>query len=108
MARGGGLRGGRWAVRLSRSVLRLHAVELVPGVRVSGTIRRFLGRREHGRLRLAGPGTPAGVLELDRHGIRGRLGGRTVTTRAAAGAAIAGAPQLQRRARQHGRRPRLR
>jgi hypothetical protein len=116
VVRGGGLRGGRWTLRLERGTpLRLDAVETVPGVRVSGTIRRFLGRRPHGRLRIFGHAAPDGVLELDRESIRGRLGGRAVSTDIGLGeasAATAGgppaAPDLLRLARDRQRRPRLR
>jgi hypothetical protein len=113
---GGGLRGGRWTLRLDRGTpLRLDAVETVPGVRVSGTIRRFLGRRPHGRLRIFGHAAPDGVLELDRESIRGRLGGRAVSTdiglgeaSAATAGGAAAAPDLLRLARDRHRRPRLR
>nr|MBA3263158.1 alpha/beta fold hydrolase [Thermoleophilaceae bacterium] len=80
---GGGLRGGRWSLNLRshRPVLRLQAVEYLPGVRVSGTIERVGTGREHSRLRLSGPGTPDGVLRIGRRWITGSLGGKPLRAR---------------------------
>jgi hypothetical protein len=115
---GGGLRGGRWSVNLDarRPVLRMHAVEFMPGVRVTGTVRALGTRRERSRLRVSGPRTPDGVLRIGRKWITGRLGGRPVRSRvraAAAGTAAAAGPQvsraqLLRMAPRLAQRPRLR
>jgi pimeloyl-ACP methyl ester carboxylesterase len=87
LSRGGGLRGGHYRVAGNGTVT-LHAVEYVPGVRVTGRIRRFGERRQHGRIHLSGRATPDGVLSLRGTRARGRLGGRRVRTRlfASAGA----------------------
>ena len=52
VVRGGGLRGGRWELDLrgGRELLRLHALEYVPGLRLTGSIGRFLSRRPEGRV----------------------------------------------------------
>lgn len=114
---GGGLRGGRWSLnlRVRHPVLRLHQVEYLPGLRVSGTVRSLGTRREHSTLRLSGPRTPDGVLRVGRKWITGRLGGKPVRTRvpgsqasaAAAGSAVTRA-ELLRLARRLAQRPRLR
>ena len=75
IARGGGLRGGRYRID-GRNRLHLTRVEFVPRVRVSGLVRRFGGRGQSGRLRLAG--RVDGALALDGRRVRGRLGGRRV------------------------------
>jgi pimeloyl-ACP methyl ester carboxylesterase len=77
---GGGLRGGRWSLNLNERnpVLRLYDVEYLPGVRVSGVLRRFGTRHERSVLRLSGPRTPDGVLRLSPKLITGRLGGKRV------------------------------
>jgi pimeloyl-ACP methyl ester carboxylesterase len=75
LARGGGLRGGRYRID-GRNRLHLLGVVFVPEVRVSGTVRRFGGRRQEGRLRLSGP--VDGVLSLHGRRVSGRLGGRRV------------------------------
>jgi pimeloyl-ACP methyl ester carboxylesterase len=74
---GAGLRGGRWSWDLV-SPMRLDRVELVPGVRVSGRIAHFGGRRQRARLRISGPAGPDGRLVLHRGHLTGRLGGRSV------------------------------
>jgi pimeloyl-ACP methyl ester carboxylesterase len=80
IARGGGLRAGHY--RIDRlGVLRLERVVFVPGVRVSGRVRRFLTPRTSGLLRISGPATPDGVLRLRRGRLRGRLGGVRVNAR---------------------------
>jgi pimeloyl-ACP methyl ester carboxylesterase len=73
LARGGGLRGGRYRVN-SNNTATLRSVVYVPGVRVSGRIKRFGERRQHGRLRVAGRGFPRGALVIRGRRIRGRLG----------------------------------
>ena len=77
---GGGLRGGRWSIDFEarRVPLVLRGVVVVPGVRVTGVIRDFGRRRQSGSLRLSGPATPDGVLELARGEVRGKLGGSRV------------------------------
>jgi hypothetical protein len=86
LARGGGLRGGRYRID-GRNRLHLSEVVFVPGVRVSGSVRRFGGRRESGRLRLAGRVT--GVLALHGRRVSGRVGGRRVRAALATGAVSA-------------------
>jgi hypothetical protein len=80
LARGGGLRGGRYRIDAD-GVLRLRRVEYVPGLRVSGRIRHFGERRQRGRLHVGGRVTPDGVLRLRGDRVRGRLGGRRVRAR---------------------------
>ena len=77
IARGGGLRAGHYVID-SNNALALHGVAYVPGVTVTGRIRRFLERRESGRLRIGGRAGTRGVLRI--HGFRfaGRLGGHRV------------------------------
>jgi pimeloyl-ACP methyl ester carboxylesterase len=75
LARGGGLRGGRYRID-GNNVLHLLGVVFVPGVRVSGSIERFGGRRQEGRLRLAG--RVGGSLRLRGRTVTGRLGGKRV------------------------------
>jgi len=118
--RGGGLRGGRWAIDLDArwAPLVLRAVEVVPGVRVSGVVRDFGRPRQRARLRLFGSATPDGVLELAGQRVKGRLGGRPVSASIAVGvggdastAAAVARPtliELVRTARELARRPRQR
>jgi hypothetical protein len=77
LPRGGGLRGGRWDFG-GAGRLRLHRVEVVPGVRVSAALRDT----RSGRLRVDGPGRLEGLLRLRRGILSGRLGGRRVRARA--------------------------
>jgi hypothetical protein len=79
LVRGGGLRGGRYRID-GRGTLHLRGVVYVPGVRVSGTIRRFEGRRARGRLSISGAAAPHGRLTLRRQRLRGRLGGVRVSS----------------------------
>lgn len=74
LARGGGLRGGSY--RIGRRGLELRRLVFVPGVRISGTLRS--GKRTRSHFRLSGPGTPHGLLTLQRGRLRGRLGGQGV------------------------------
>jgi pimeloyl-ACP methyl ester carboxylesterase len=93
--RGGGLRGGSYALKgSSRLVLRRY--RYFAGVGVSGTLR--LGARDaKGRLRVDGPGRLDGTLVLDgRGGAEGTLGGRAVATRAAKRRAASAAALLGR------------
>jgi hypothetical protein len=93
VVRGGGLRGGRWEldVRGGSELLRLHAVEYLPGLRLSGTVSRFLSRRPVGRLRVSGPAGAAGLLRWTPRLIEGELDGMQVRSQARGAAAMAGA-----------------
>jgi len=71
--RGGGLRGGRWISPFD-GPLRLERVQVVPGVRVSGSI----DLRNRGVFRVDGPGGIDGVLRLRGAELAGRLAGRPV------------------------------
>jgi pimeloyl-ACP methyl ester carboxylesterase len=115
--RGGGLRGGRWSLNLDvrRPTLKLHAVEYLPGVRVSGELRDVGTRRERASLQVSGPRTPDGVLRISRGSISGELGGERVRVRASGSAAAAAAAgpavtraDLLRLARRLAERPPLR
>jgi hypothetical protein len=97
VVRGGGLRGGRWEldVRAGRELLRLHAVEYLPGLRLSGTVSRFLSRRPVGRLRVSGSAGAEGFLRWTPRLIEGELDGKQVRSQprgAAAGIAAAAGP----------------
>jgi alkanesulfonate monooxygenase SsuD/methylene tetrahydromethanopterin reductase-like flavin-dependent oxidoreductase (luciferase family) len=63
---GVGLRGGRWTYAGYPNVrFRLTNVQLVPGVRVSGTVRwAYRGGAISGTLELRGPGGTAGTLAI--------------------------------------------
>ena len=90
--RGGGLRGGSWSYAAGADRLRMDDVELVPGLRVSGTVLRFAGRRPRALLRVSGPATPDGMLVMGNRRVSGRLGGRALSGRfGRAAAASAGA-----------------
>jgi pimeloyl-ACP methyl ester carboxylesterase len=111
---GGGLRGGRWSLNLNARdpVLRLDQVEYLPGVRITGTLRKVGTRREHATLRLSGPRTPHGLLRIGSKWITGRLDGKRVRSRvpgASASAAAAGSrvtrAQLLQVARRLAHRP---
>jgi len=80
LARGAGLRGGRYRVT-GANTLRLRRVSFIPRVRVSGFLRHFAERRQRGRLRISGRATPDGVLRVRGRRIRGRLGGRRIRGR---------------------------
>jgi hypothetical protein len=75
LARGGGLRAGRYRLD-GDNRLHLDEVTFVPGVRVSGFVRRFGAQRQSGRLRLAG--AVGGVLALRGRRVSGRLRGKRV------------------------------
>ena len=87
LARGGGLRGGHYRID-GRNGLHLTRVVFVPGVRVSGSVGHFGGRRQSGRLRLAG--RVAGSLALRGRTVSGRLGGKRVRAVLSARAASSG------------------
>ncbi len=75
IARGGGLRAGRYRLG-SDNTLELYGVAFVPGVTVTGRLRHFLTRRESGRLRIGGKAAAHGLLTIRRRRVSGRLGGR--------------------------------
>jgi pimeloyl-ACP methyl ester carboxylesterase len=77
LARGGGLRHGHYRIAGGGTLL-LREVAYVPGVRLTGRIRRFGERRQSGRLRISGPGTPAGLLQVSGKRVTGTLGRRRV------------------------------
>jgi pimeloyl-ACP methyl ester carboxylesterase len=95
LARGGGLRGGRYRID-GRNRLHLTNVVFVPGVRVAGLVRRFGTGRQAGRLRLAG--RVDGSLSLRGRVVSGRLGNQRVravlSTRAASSDVAAVAARL--------------
>ena len=77
---GPGLRGGSF--RLRRGAIVLRAMQVVPGVRVSGV----LTGRGRASLRISGAAAAAGVLRISPRGaVRGRLGGKRVRARLHAG-----------------------
>jgi pimeloyl-ACP methyl ester carboxylesterase len=84
LARGGGLRAGRYRIS-EDNTLELRGVVFVPGVRVSGTVRRFGERRQRGQLRVSGQDAPAGTLRLRGRRVAGRLAGRRVSAILSAG-----------------------
>jgi pimeloyl-ACP methyl ester carboxylesterase len=92
-ARGGGLRAGSYRLGLGGTLI-LRRLAYVPGVRLSGRVRRAGERRQRGLIRLTGRGTPDGRLALRGNRLRGTLGGRRVRARLAltgAGAGVAAA-----------------
>jgi pimeloyl-ACP methyl ester carboxylesterase len=78
-----GLRGGTFSINLlePKPTLRLHRLEFVPGVRVSGVLRDFGERGQRAVLHLSGRGTPDGTLRMRKGVVHGRLGGRRVRGR---------------------------
>jgi pimeloyl-ACP methyl ester carboxylesterase len=88
IARGGGLRAGRYRIDGDNS-LELHGVAFVPGVRVSGRLEHFGERRQRGVLRVGGRAGPGGRLVVRRQSVSGRLGGRRVTAALNAPSAVA-------------------
>jgi pimeloyl-ACP methyl ester carboxylesterase len=88
LARGGGLRAGRYRLD-GEGTLTLHSLAFVPGMRLTGRLMRFTARRQEGRLRVSGPATPDGVLTLRRSRVTGRLGGVRVSARLAPAIAAA-------------------
>jgi pimeloyl-ACP methyl ester carboxylesterase len=80
LARGGGLRAGRYRID-RRGTLTLDRLAFIPGVRLSGRLAGFGGRRQRGRLRVSGAATPDGVLSVRRRRATGRLGGVRVNAR---------------------------
>jgi pimeloyl-ACP methyl ester carboxylesterase len=80
LSRGGGLRGGHYRVTGAGTLI-LKRVVYVPGVHVTGRIRRFGGRRQRGRIHISGRATPDGILAIRGRRLSGRLGGRRVRAR---------------------------
>jgi pimeloyl-ACP methyl ester carboxylesterase len=95
LARGGGLRAGRYRID-GRNALHLRGVAFVPGVRVSGVVRRFGERRQRGRVRLSGPAVPDGLLRLRGRRVSGRLGDKSVRAVLGRGAGAARAVVARR------------
>jgi len=77
---GGGLRGGRYRLT-DGGTLRLAKVSYVPGVRISGRVRRFGEGSERGTLRIFGPRGARGRLRTRGTRFSGRVGGRRVRGR---------------------------
>jgi hypothetical protein len=83
----------------------IRRLRFVPGVSVTGRIRRFGERAQRGRVRVTGRGVPGGVLTIEGDRVRGRLGGRGVRAKlnllvasrpvAAAAAAASAAPRVR-------------
>ena len=94
---GGGLRGGRYRLT-DGGTLRLSKVSYVPGLRISGRIRRFGERSERGTVRIAGPKGARGRLRIRGVRFSGRVAGRRVRGRLlplqASGAGAAAAQRL--------------
>jgi hypothetical protein len=86
---GGGLRGGTWSIKLTSKSgnLKLHELEYIPGVRVSGAMTGVGTKKERTVLRLSGPRTPHGTLHFGRKLITGRLAGKPVRSRLPGGSA---------------------
>ena len=78
LARGGGLRAGRYRISQDNT-LQLQGVVFVPGLRVSGVVKRFGEPRQRGRLNISGQNAPAGTLRLRGRRVTGRLAGRRVS-----------------------------
>jgi len=76
----GGLRAGLLRYRLVKDSAALDGFSFVPGVRVSGVIRRLVSspRKTRGRLRITGRSAPHGTLILRGRTLTGELGGRRV------------------------------
>jgi pimeloyl-ACP methyl ester carboxylesterase len=77
---GGGLRGGTYRLG-NGGALRLKRLSYVPGVRVSGVVRRFGARSQRGAVRVSGPRGARGLLRIRGLRFSGRLGGRRVRGR---------------------------
>ena len=80
IARGGGLRAGHYRVD-GDAELTMSGVVFVPGVTVSGRLRRFDSRRPRGTVRISGPAGPGGRLRVVGVEVSGSLGGRRVHAR---------------------------
>jgi pimeloyl-ACP methyl ester carboxylesterase len=75
--RDSGLRGGTYVIG-ARNGLVARRLSFVPGIRVTGRVARFGGKRQHGRLRVSGPRGTRGVVRIEGRHFSGRLGGRRV------------------------------
>jgi pimeloyl-ACP methyl ester carboxylesterase len=81
LARGGGLRSGRYRID-GRDTLWLQRLAFVRGLRLSGRVRNFGLRNQRGRIRVHGRGAiPGGVVTIRSGVVRGTLGGRSVRAR---------------------------
>ena len=84
--RGVGLRRGRYTLD---DDLRLSGFSYVPGLRLTGLIKRFdSDRRRRGSIRVSGPRGYRGVLRFRGRRVSGRLGGRRVATRLVLAASV--------------------
>ena len=89
---GGGLRGGRYAIRYigdDGSRQRIHDVVLVPGVRISGVVRRINGLSVGGGVTVTGSSALHGHLRFHSDGVVSGKLGRTYIRLAPAGIATA-------------------
>ena len=89
LARGGGLRAGRYRLTLDNT-LELDGVAFVPGATLSGRLEHLLTRRQRGRIRIGGAAAPHGVLTVRGMRMSGRLGGRRVSGSLTAPTAVGG------------------
>jgi hypothetical protein len=81
LARGGGLRSGRYRID-ARDTLWLRRLAFVPGLRLSGRVKNLGLRTQRGRIRVHARGAiPGGVVAIRRGVVRGTLGGRRVRAR---------------------------
>ncbi|HYI37570.1 MAG TPA: alpha/beta fold hydrolase [Thermoleophilaceae bacterium] len=84
--RGVGLRRGRYSLD---DDLRLSGFSYVPGLRLTGLIKRFdSDRRRRGSIRVSGPRGYRGALRFRGRRVSGRLGGRRVTARVVLAASV--------------------
>jgi len=102
IARGGGLRAGRYRID-SQNTLVLDGAAFVPGVTITGRLEEFLTRRQRGRLWVGGRAAPHGLLRVRAQHMSGRLGGRRVRGSLDAPAAVV-ALRAQRQSRSGGER----
>jgi pimeloyl-ACP methyl ester carboxylesterase len=81
LARGGGLRSGRYRID-GRDTLWLRRLAFVPGLRLSGRLKNFGLRNQRGRIRVHERGAiPGGVVTIRRGVVRGTLDGHRVRAR---------------------------
>jgi pimeloyl-ACP methyl ester carboxylesterase len=78
IARGGGLRAGRYRID-SHNTLELRALAFVPGVTLTGRIEHWLTRRQRGRIRVGGSAAAHGLVTLRGRGLGGHLRARRVS-----------------------------
>lgn len=91
---GAGLRRGHFSFGVEG--VRVQDVEFVPGVRLSGAVRRFGTRRQRGVLKVSGRAAARGTLRLSGRRVRGRLGGRRVNARVPIGVFASGSDGVAR------------